>query len=84
LEEENEGNDEDNSKEIVVEADEGDMPTLDTHHPPRSHELLSLFLTFGEPSLNAPNSELRAIKEVVLRKFEGSPTNNIQTGKGND
>jgi len=53
-----------------VKADEGDMLTLDTHHPPRSHEYLGLFLTFGEPSLNAPNFELRAIKEVVQSKFE--------------
>jgi len=67
-----------------VEADEGDMLTLDTHHPPRSHEHLILFLTSREPSLNAPNSELRAIKPVVQTKPEGSPTNNIQTSKGND
>jgi len=47
---------EETMEEIVVEADEGEMLTLDTHHPPRSHEHLNLFLTFSEPLLKAPNS----------------------------
>jgi len=68
----------------VVEADEGEMLTLDTHHPPRSNEHLGLLLTFGEPSLKAPNSELRAIGEVVQTKFEESPTYTIQISKGNE
>jgi len=49
----------------VVEADEGEMLTLDNQHLPRSNENLGLLLTFGEPSLNAPNSELRALEKVV-------------------
>ena len=32
-----EGDFEEAPEEIVVEADEGDMLTLDTNHPPRSH-----------------------------------------------
>jgi len=46
--------------------------------------LLSLLLTCDEPSLNAPNFELRVLEEVVQGKFEGSPPSNIQTSKGND
>ena len=67
-----------------MEADEGDMLTLDTNHPPRSHEHLSLFLTFGELLLKAANSELRAIEKVVQSKSKESPPNNIQIIKGND
>ena len=44
---------EETSEEIVVEADKGDMLTLGTNNPPRSHEHLSLFLTFGEPMLKS-------------------------------
>ena len=68
----------------MLEADEGDMLTLDAHHPPRSNEHLGLLLTFGEPSLNAPNSELRALEEVVQGKFEGFPPSNTQISKGNE
>jgi len=57
----------------VVEVDEGEMLALGTHHPPGSNEHLGLLLTFGEPSLKAPNSELRAIREVIQTKFEESP-----------
>jgi len=35
-------------EEIVVEADKGEMLTLDTHHPPRSNEHLGLLITFDE------------------------------------
>ena len=35
-------------EEILVEANKGDMLTLNTHHPPRSHEHLSLPTTFYE------------------------------------
>jgi len=79
LEEENEENlgDElgETIQEIVVEVDEGEMLTLDTNHPPRSHERLSLFLTFSEPLLKAPNFKLRAFKERVQGKSKGSPPN---------
>ena len=71
-------------EEIVVEVDEGDMLTLDTNHTPRSHEHLSVFLTFGEPLLKAPNSKLRAFEEVVQGKYKVSRPNKIQISKGND
>ena len=68
----------------MLEDDEGDMLALDAHHPPRSNEHLGLHITFGEPSLNGPNSELRVLEEVVQGKFEGSPQSNIQISKGNE
>ena len=68
----------------MVETDEGEMLSLDTHHPPRGNEHLSLLLTFGEPSLNAPNSELRALEEVGQGKFERSPPSNTQISQGNE
>jgi len=36
-------------EKILVEANKGDMLTLNTHHPPRNHEHLSLPTTFHEP-----------------------------------
>ena len=41
-------------EEILVEANKGDMLTLNTHHPPRSHEHLSLPTTFYEPPILSP------------------------------
>jgi len=45
-EEENKENDGDNFEEtleeIIIEADDGDMLTLGTKHPPMSHEYLSI------------------------------------------
>ena len=39
----------------MVEAIEGDMLTIDTHHPPKGKENRSiLFLSLGEPSTNFP------------------------------
>ena len=35
-------------EEVVVEADKGEVLSLDTHHPPRSYEHLSLPTTFYE------------------------------------
>jgi len=88
VEEENKENDGDNFEEtleeIIVEVDEGDMLTLGTSHPPRSHEHLSLFLNFSEPLLEAPNSELRAFEEVVQSKSKDSPLISIEISKGND
>ena len=40
--------------EVVIEADEGEILTVDTHHPPRSHERLSLPTTFYEPQALSP------------------------------
>jgi len=60
------------------------MLTLGANHRPRRHEHLSLFLNFGEPLLEAPNSELRALEEVVQSKSKESPLISIQISKGND
>ena len=65
-----EGDFEEALEETAVVVDEGDMLTLDTNHKPRSHEHLSVFLTFGEPLLKAPNTELRSIMEMVQGKSE--------------
>jgi len=62
-----------------VETDEGQMLTLGTNHRLRSHEHLSLFFTFSEPLLKAPNSKLRAFKERVQGKCEGSPQTRIKS-----
>ena len=68
----------------MLEDDEGDMLNLDALRPPRSNEHLDLLLTYDEPSLNAPNSQLRVLEEVVQGKFEGSPQSNVQISKGNE
>ena len=49
LEEEIEEHRRDDLEEIVVEANEGEMLTLNTYHPPRSNEHLGLLVTFHEP-----------------------------------
>jgi len=67
-----------------MEADEGQMLTLGTNHPLRSHEHLSLFLTFSEPLLKTPNSELKASEERVQRKSKEYTPNHIQISKGNE
>jgi len=41
-------------EEVVVEADEGEVLSLDTHHPLRSHKHLSLPTTFHEPLTFSP------------------------------
>ena len=41
-------------EEVVVEADEGEVLSLDTHHPLRSHKHLSLPTTFHEPPTLSP------------------------------
>ena len=41
-------------EEVVIEANEGEMLAMDTHHPPRSHEHLSLPTTFYEPQALSP------------------------------
>jgi len=54
LEEEREEDEGEDLEEIEIEADEGDMLTLDTYpHPPKGKENQSiLFMTFGEPSID--------------------------------
>ena len=55
LEEKFEDHDGDALEEVVIEADEGDMLTLDTHHPPKDMENRSiLFLSHSEPSTFFP------------------------------
>ena len=49
LEEEIEEKNGDVFEEVVIEADEGEIFAMDTHHPPRIHEHLSLPTTFYEP-----------------------------------
>ena len=68
----------------MVEADEGEMLTLGNQHSLRSNEHVGLLLTFGELSLNTPNSKLRAPEEVVQGKFKGSPPCNTQVSKGKE
>jgi len=51
--------------------------------PPSPKTLKSNFCQpISEPLLNAPNSELRVLKEVVQRKIKESHTSTIQTSKG--
>ena len=94
-------------EEIEIEAEEGEILTLDTRHPPKDNEdRILLFISFREPLnlspthlisktlksnlcqpiskplLNAPNYELRVLKEVVQSKTKKSPMSNIQTRKG--
>ena len=39
----------------MVEADEGDMISTPTYHPPKAKEIRNvIFLSFGEPSTNFP------------------------------
>ena len=55
-EEEIEEHDGDNLEEVVVEADEGDMLTLDAYHPPKGKEHHNLlFISFGEPPNLSPS-----------------------------
>ena len=45
----------DDLEEVEIEADKGEMLTLDTYHPPKGKENLSiLFVTIGEPSTFFP------------------------------
>ena len=49
----------------MVEADEGQMPTLDTHHPPKGKEHCSLlFISFGEPpNLSSTPASPKTLKQ---------------------
>ena len=41
-------------EEVVIEADESEILSLNTHHPPRSNEYLELLATFHEPPTLSP------------------------------
>jgi len=44
-------------EEIGIETEEGEMLTLDTHHPPKDKEHRTLlFISFGEPPILSPTS----------------------------
>ena len=49
LEEEIEEKNGDVFEEVVVEADNGEVLSLDTNHPPSSNEYLGLSITYHEP-----------------------------------
>ena len=67
-----------------MKTDEGQMLSLSTSHQPKKHEHLSVFLTSGEPLPKVSNFEIRAFKEWVQDKSEGSPPNKIQISMGNE
>ena len=71
-------------QEVEVKTDAGQMLSLSTSHPPKNHVHISLFLTFGEPLPKVSNFEIRAFKEGVQDKSEGSPPNQILISKGNE
>jgi len=50
----------------VVEADEGDMLTLNIYHPPRSNEHLGLLITFHEPPNLFPTP---SISQTIKQNF---------------
>jgi len=54
-----------------VKADESEMLTLGTNHPPKTHEHLSLFLNSSEPLLKAPNSKFKAFKNGFKTSSKG-------------
>ena len=68
----------DSIEEIEVETDEGEMLSLSTSHPQKNHEHLSIFLSSGEPLPKVSIFEIRAFKEWVQDKSEGSPPCHIQ------
>jgi len=76
LEEENEENVgdelEESMEEMAVEADVKCLLWTPTIHQ-GTISISTFFLTFGEPLLKAPNSQLRAFKERFQGKSEGSP-----------
>jgi len=73
IEEKFEGDFEETLEEIIVEADEGEMITLSTNHPPKSHNHLSVLLTFHDPLPKVPSSRIRTYKEWNLDASKGVP-----------
>jgi len=61
LEEKNEEKNGDVFEEVVIEADESEILSVDTHHPPRSNESLELLSTFHEPPTLSPTP--KALKQ---------------------
>jgi len=48
----------------VIKADEGEILSLDTHHPPRSNEYLDLLTTFNKPPNLSPTPPIpKALKQ---------------------
>jgi len=71
-EEEIEEHDGDNLEEVVVEADEGDMLTLDAHHPPKGKEHHNLiFFSFGEPPKLSPTPPTpKTLNKISVNTFQ--------------
>ena len=65
----------DSLEEVEVKIDDGERHSLSTSHPQKNHERLSLFLTYGELLPKVCNFKIRAFKEWVQEKSEGSPSN---------
>jgi len=69
-----EEHDGDDLEEVVVEADEGFMLTLDTHHSPKGKENLSIvFITFGEPSTFLPTPPTPKALKQTCYQFTSKP-----------
>ena len=71
-------------EEVEVKTDESEMLSLSTSYPQKNHEHLSLFLTSGELLPKVSKFEIGDCKEWVQPKSEGSPSNHIQIGVGNE
>ena len=74
----------DSLEEVEVKTDEGEMLSLSTSHPQKNHEHLSIFPSSGEPLPKVSIFEIRAFKEWVQDKSEGSSPNQIQISMGNE
>ena len=75
LEEKKEEDEGDDLEEIEIEADEGEMLTLDTYpHPPKGKENQSiLFMTFGEPSTFFPPPPTPKALKLNFRQVHSKP-----------
>ena len=61
-----------------MQADEGEMLTLSTKHPLKSHKHLSLFLTFHDSLIKVPSSEIKTFKKRNLDACKGVSPRQIQ------
>ena len=74
LEEEVEDHDGDDLEEVVVEADEGSMLTLDTYHPPKGKKNPSIpFISLGEPSTFFPTPPPPKALKQTFCQFTSKP-----------
>jgi len=73
-----------NLEEVGVRTDVGEMLTLSSNHQQKSHEHLSLFLTFPKQLPKVPSSEIRTFKGRNLDASKGIPPNQIQINMGNE